>query len=106
MSIKNYNVIIIGAGITGLTAGYMLAKSDYIVNVVERNSLHGGLARSIRYETKEGNFTFDIGGHRFFSRNKEVNQFIINLMKDELIRVPRKSRYFFRRKWKMQFKNA
>jgi 15-cis-phytoene desaturase len=44
------NVIIIGAGISGLTSAHELIKYGYNVTVIERNSIVGGLART--YQNK------------------------------------------------------
>jgi protoporphyrinogen oxidase len=43
---------------------------------------------------KEG-FRFDLGGHRWFAKNDEVNNFVIELMGSELIDVDRVSRIYF-----------
>lgn len=51
------NIVIIGAGLTGLTSAALLAKEGYNVKVIEKNSAPGGVAS--RYE-KSG-FTFDTG---------------------------------------------
>src|SRR5688572_17348117 len=63
--------LICGAGPAGLTAGYLLAKRDYSVCVLESDSQVGGLARTVRYK----DFRFDIGGHRFFTKIPEVQAF-------------------------------
>ena len=63
-----YDLVIIGAGPAGLTAGYELAKTDKKVIVFEKKPQVGGLA-----ETKVfGEYRYDIGPHRFFTKNKEV----------------------------------
>lgn len=64
------NVVIIGAGPAGLTAAYTLLKesSEYHPIIVEASGLIGGISRTERYN---GN-RIDIGGHRFFSKNKEI----------------------------------
>ncbi len=64
------NVIIIGAGPAGLTAGYELLKrsSDYKVIILEESDEIGGISRTVRYN---GN-RMDIGGHRFFSKDERV----------------------------------
>ena len=62
-------VVIVGAGPAGLTCGYELARSGHPVLVVEQDPRQvGGLARTIEYK----GFRFDIGGHRFFSKNAEI----------------------------------
>ena len=64
-------VIIIGAGPAGLTAAYeLLSKStEYDVTVFEESDCFGGISRTVNYK---GN-RMDMGGHRFFSKVDEVN---------------------------------
>ena len=66
------DVLIIGAGPAGLTAAYeLLSKSrDYRVTVFEESSQFGGISRTVNYK---GN-RMDMGGHRFFSKVPEVNE--------------------------------
>ncbi len=65
-------VIIIGAGPAGLTAAYeLLDKSkEYMVVVLEESDTFGGISRTVNYK---GN-RMDMGGHRFFSKVSEVNE--------------------------------
>ena len=65
-------VLIIGAGPAGLTAAYeLLDKSkDFEVTVFEESDTFGGISRTVNYK---GN-RMDMGGHRFFSKVPEVNQ--------------------------------
>ena len=65
-------VLIIGAGPAGLTAAYeLLEKSvDYEVTVLEESDTFGGISRTVEYK---GN-RMDMGGHRFFSKVPEVNE--------------------------------
>ncbi len=71
-------VIIIGAGPAGLTAGYELVtkSKDYEVIILEETNEIGGISRTVKYN---GN-RMDIGGHRFFSKDKEVTDWWNNLM--------------------------
>ena len=71
-------VIIIGAGPAGLTAGHELLKNkeEYDVTILEETQEIGGISRTVRYN---GN-RMDIGGHRFFSKDKEVMDFWEDLM--------------------------
>lgn len=64
-------VVIIGAGPAGVTAAFeLLKKSDeYAVTILEESDVIGGISRTVRYH---GN-RMDIGGHRFFSKDNEVN---------------------------------
>jgi protoporphyrinogen oxidase len=64
-----HRVVIIGAGPAGLTAGYELSRRGYQAEILEADSRYvGGLARTVEYQ----GFRFDIGGHRFFSKNPEI----------------------------------
>ncbi len=72
-------VIIIGAGPAGLTAGYELLKDksgEYEVTILEETDQIGGISKTISYH---GN-RMDIGGHRFFSKDKRVMDFWKELM--------------------------
>jgi len=72
-------VIIIGAGPAGLTAGYELLKdknNEYEVIILEETNEIGGISRTVKYN---GN-RMDIGGHRFFSKDKNVMDFWEKLM--------------------------
>lgn len=64
--------LIIGAGPAGLTAAYeLLTKSkDIEVVVLEESDFFGGISKTVEYK---GN-RMDMGGHRFFSKNQEVNK--------------------------------
>ena len=65
-------VYVIGAGPAGLTAAYELLKQsrDYEVIVLEESDAMGGISRTVNYK---GN-RMDMGGHRFFSKVPEVNE--------------------------------
>lgn len=61
--------VIVGAGPAGLTAAYeLLDKTDVKPVVLEASDTVGGISQTVNYK---GN-RMDIGGHRFFSKNKEV----------------------------------
>ena len=70
--------VIIGGGPAGLTAGYELLKNskDYEVVILEQSDTLGGISRTVKYN---GN-RMDIGGHRFFSKDKQVTDFWSELM--------------------------
>ena len=71
-------VLIIGAGPAGLTAAYELLdrSAEYEVIVFEESAAIGGISRTVNYK---GN-RMDMGGHRFFSKVPEVNQWWENMM--------------------------
>ncbi len=72
-------VIVIGAGPAGLTAAYKLLEDkskQYEVIILEESNDIGGISKTVKYN---GN-RMDIGGHRFFSKDKEVMDFWEELM--------------------------
>ena len=85
-------VICIGAGPAGLTAGRRLVLAGVDVIVLERDSVHvGGISRTEQYK----GFRFDVGGHRFFSKSAEIEALWDDILGDQLITRPRKSRIFY-----------
>lgn len=93
---NNVDVAIIGAGPAGLTAAYLLSKKGYSVTVIEKDEKYvGGISRTVEYE----GFRFDIGGHRFFSKSKEVVDLWDEILPDDFIRRPRMSRIYYEGKF-------
>ena len=87
--------VVIGAGPAGLTAAYELAKLGLRPVVVEQQSLVGGLARTAQYR----GYFFDMGGHRFFTKVKEVTTMWHELLHENFIRRPRLSRIYYEKKF-------
>lgn len=89
---KLYDVVVIGAGPAGLTAGYELSKSEKQVLIIEKKDQVGGLA-----ETKVfGDYRYDIGPHRFFTKNKEVYDLFLEMLGEDAVAVNRKTRILFK----------
>ena len=88
--------LVIGAGPAGLTAAYCLAREGRSVLVIERDPIHvGGISRTVDYK----GFMFDIGGHRFFSKSKEVVALWQEILPDDFITRPRLSRIYYNGKF-------
>src|SRR5256886_6567199 len=82
-----------GAGPAGLTAAYELLKREVAVTVVEKDPKQvGGLARTVEHN----GYRFDIGGHRFFSKNQEIEDLWTEVMQDEMLTRGRLSRIYYR----------
>ena len=91
-SSQSFDVAIVGAGPAGLTAAYLLTKQGYSVAVIEKDPVYvGGISRTVEYE----GFRFDIGGHRFFSKSREVVDLWNEILPDDFIERPRMSRIYY-----------
>src|SRR5438105_9673976 len=85
-------VAIIGAGPAGLTAGYLLSKEGIEATVLEADPIYvGGISRTATYK----GFHFDIGGHRFFSKSKAVEDLWTEILPNDMLVRPRSSRIFY-----------
>jgi protoporphyrinogen oxidase len=86
-------VAVIGAGPAGLTAAYTLAKERIPVTVLEADPQYaGGISRTVEYK----GFRFDIGGHRFYSKSKEIEDLWTELLPEDMLERPRLSRILYR----------
>jgi protoporphyrinogen oxidase len=85
-------VFVIGAGPAGLTASYLLTKEGVSTTVIEADPVYvGGISRTANYK----DFKFDIGGHRFFSKSKEVVDLWHEILPQDFIERPRLSRIYY-----------
>jgi protoporphyrinogen oxidase len=92
MSSSLPHVAVIGAGPAGLTAAYALTKEGVPVTVLEADPESvGGISRTVVYK----GFRFDIGGHRFFSKSREVEELWSELLPDDMLDRPRSSRIYY-----------
>ncbi len=88
---KKEHVVILGAGPAGLATGHELSVSGVRVSVIERNDFVGGLCN-----TNEVNgYKFDLGGHRWFTKNEDLNAWFRRLMDGEIVWVERISRIYY-----------
>ncbi len=88
-------VVIIGAGPAGLTAAYQLSKSGKRATILEADDIVGGISRTVE---RDG-WRFDIGGHRFFTKVRDVDDLWFEILgKDEFLQRPRMSRILYRGK--------
>ncbi len=88
-------IAIIGAGPAGLTAAYELAKQGIEVEVFEAGKSPGGMAKTIALWGQRA----DLGPHRFFSKDKRVNELWLEVLKDDYQIVNRLTRILYDRKF-------
>lgn len=97
---KEYDVVITGAGFTGLTAGLTLARAGQKVLIVEGDSLPGGLAGTFEFQN---GVTIEKFYHHWFTNDKYVPELVKLLeLEDQIITLPsRTGMYFNRRFWRL-----
>lgn len=89
-------VVIIGAGPSGLTAAYELCKLKVESVVLEKDEVVGGISRTINHR----GYLFDIGGHRFFTKVKAVDDLWHEILAEEkFLKRKRLSRIYFNKKF-------
>jgi len=88
-------VIVIGAGPTGLSCAYQLAKNGIDVVVYEASSNAGGMARSFDLWGQR----VDCGPHRFFSKDKRINDFFFEIIQDDFSIIKRQTRIYYKHRF-------
>ncbi len=82
-------IVILGAGVAGLSAAFHLPGKDY--QIFEKESEAGGLCRSVVHD----GFTFDYTGHLFHVSQPYTQELLHDLLPDQLIGHKRRSTIFF-----------
>ena len=87
---KEKKILILGAGLAGLSLAYFLKGKNIESVVFEKSDVCGGLCKSIE---KDG-YTFDYAGHLLHFRSPEVLSFVKNLLEDDLIKHKRNAQVY------------
>jgi protoporphyrinogen oxidase len=92
MNDRQNKAVIVGAGPAGLTAAYELSKRGQAVVVLESDPEYvGGISRTVCYH----GYRFDLGGHRFFSKSREVEDLWTEILGADLLQRPRSSKIYY-----------
>lgn len=91
---------ILGGGVAGLSLSYFLGPDS---EVLEKEKTCGGLSRSYH---KQG-FTYDLGGHIIFSKDKEILDFELEMLGEKAGQFYRKNSVWFKNRFvKYPFENG
>ena len=85
------DIVILGAGLSGLAAAGALSAAGKRVVLLEKELFSGGLARTVSSK----NFKFDLGGHRLYFGDASRAAAVEKLLQPEpLLRLKRRSSTF------------
>ena len=85
------DIVILGAGLSGLAAAGALSAAGERVLLLEKEPFSGGLARTVAYK----NYRFDLGGHRLYFGDAARAAGVEKLLEPEpLLRLKRRSSTF------------
>jgi protoporphyrinogen oxidase len=93
MKIKD--ILILGAGATGISTAWNLRNYNSEIIIVDREIELGGLSRTLKVD----GFHMDIGPHRFFTNNSSLLRVIKNLPGVRLLEVRRLTKFYIKGKY-------
>jgi protoporphyrinogen oxidase len=93
--IMNKRIIILGGGISGLSAAWKLSESGIQVDVLEASAKIGGLAASVRKDS----YCLDFGPHSFFSDDIEIVDIVLKLFDNSLKPASRQVKFYYKGKY-------
>lgn len=80
------HVVIVGAGLAGLTAAYTAVQSGHAVTILEAASQAGGAVAPVTFQWPDGTLTIDGGAEAYASRSQLVGQLMEELgLADDLV---------------------
>ena len=85
------DVVIVGGGPLVLPPHTRQSAAERKAVVLEQLDRVGGLSRTMTFQGSR----FDVGPHRFFTKNHEVNALFVNTAAEDLLNVPRLTRIFY-----------
>ncbi len=89
------HVVILGAGLAGLSAAHALCVAGHRVTLLEKQADVGGMASSWQV----GPFWLDHGPHRFHSRDEAMVAHLYEILDNEVVTRERRSRIYLKEKF-------
>ena len=90
---QNTKTAVLGAGLSGLTVGYLLNQNSRNFEILEKETKCGGLMQTLN---RDG-FVFDCSGsHIIFSKNKKVLDFILTILSNNKIKNKRNTKVLYK----------
>ncbi len=89
------HVVILGAGLAGLSAAHELTRAGHQVTLLEKQDYVGGMASSWQV----GPYWLDHGPHRFHSRDEEMIAHLYEILDNDVVIRERLSRIYLRGKF-------
>ena len=90
-NIMKEKIIIIGAGVSGLSLAIKLAEYGFDVHCIEASEQTGGLAKTFRRDC----YYFDVGPHSFFTEDQTILSYVKDLLGKRLKAQPRKAKFHY-----------
>jgi protoporphyrinogen oxidase len=92
---STFRPVILGGGPAGISAAKALAEARIPSLILEKDRQVGGLCKTVEHR----GFRCDIGGHRFFTKNKEIQKSWEDTLGTEFLVRTRLSRIYYRAKF-------
>ncbi len=86
----HFDIVILGAGIAGLSLAWKLSKHGMRVLILEKDSEVGGLAKTTKFK----DYFVDYCAHRFHTKNTEVLKSVLSLKTIKMYRKHKRCRVF------------
>ena len=92
---EEFDFIVIGAGVAGLSFAYEISKHGKTVIILEKDKQTGGLSKTLTYK----GFRFDYCAHRFHTANDKLLDEVKHIVGPTFTKHIKKSRIFLFNKY-------
>jgi len=73
---ENYDVIVVGSGISGMSFAHYAAKANFKVLVLEKDERTGGSFHSAKFKEKSSDFWIELGAHTCYNSYENLIEII------------------------------